>query len=96
MLNIKMIEEYMEGDNIVEEKWFDLYGAEGYYLYEENWYEPLEYRFMRISWNGTSIVWDNGYRIRGPLPSDNALKELSRIFDSTLYESIKAGDYNIL
>ena len=48
---------------------------------------------MRLTWNGTNILWDYGYHIKGPIPSDGALKELSNAFDSSLYDCIKAGKY---
>lgn len=51
---------------------------------------------MRLSWNGTNILWDYGYKIKGPIPSDNALKELSKAFDSSLYDTIKSGDYKTI
>ena len=78
MLEIKLNEEYQKGDNVVEEKWFDLDGIEGHYLYEENWYEPLEYRFMQIHWNSTSIFWDRGYHIKGDIPSDEQFERVVR------------------
>ena len=93
MLTIKTMEEFSYDEIIVEEKWFVLDDIEGYYLYEENWYEPMEYKFMRLTWNGTNILWDYGYHIKGPIPSDDALKELSKAFDSSLYDCIKAGKY---
>lgn len=94
MLNIRMIEEYMEGDNIVEEKWFNLYDVEGHYLYECNWYEPLEYMFMRIEWNGYRIERSgSNYWVKGDIPSDEYLKELSDAFDRGMYDIIKAGKY---
>ena len=96
MLEIKTIEEFRYDEIIGEEKRFVLYNIEGYYLYEENWYEPMEYKFMRLSWNGTNILWDYGYKIKGPIPSDNALKELSKAFDSSLYDTIKSGDYKTI
>ena len=56
----------------------------------------MEYKFMRLSWNGTNILWDYGYKIKGPIPSDDQLKELSKAFDSSLYDTIKAGDYKTI
>ena len=96
MLEIKTIEEFRYDEIIGEEKRFVLDNIEGYYLYEENWYEPMEYKFMRLSWNGTNILWDYGYKIKGTIPSDNALKELSKAFDSSLYDTIKSGDYKTI
>lgn len=96
MLEIKTIEEFRYDEIIGEEKRFVLDNIEGYYLYEENWYEPMEYKFMRLSWNGTNILWDYGYKIKGLIPSDNALKELSKAFDSSLYDTIKSGDYKTI
>jgi hypothetical protein len=93
MLEIKTTEEFRYEEIIGEEKRFVLDDIEGYYLYEENWYEPMEYKFMRLTWNGTNILWDYGYHIKGPIPSDDALKELSKAFDSSLYDCIKAGKY---
>ena len=96
MLEIKTMEEFRYDEIIGEEKRFVLDNIEGYYLYEENWFVPMEYKFMRLSWNGTNILWDYGYKIKGPIPSDNALKELSKTFDSSLYDTIKSGDYKTI
>ena len=41
MLEIKTTEEFRYEEIIGEEKRFVLDDIEGYYLYEENWYEPM-------------------------------------------------------
>ena len=94
MLEIKTKEEFNYEENVGEESWFELDGIEGHHLFECNWYEPLEYQFMRIEWNGCKIEWSGSdYWVKGTIPTDNQLKEISDAFDRGMYDIIKAGKY---
>lgn len=93
MLEIKRTEEFQYDEIIGKKVLFTLDDIEGEYLYEENWYEPLDYRFMKIRWNGCTILWDGEYQIKGTMPSDTQLLELSSIFGIALYVCVKNGKY---
>ena len=95
MLEIIETKEYTYGEIIAIEKRFTLNGDDGKYLYEENWYEPMEYRFMKITWKDTVIINDYGYKINGSIPSDDELKELSNL-DRGLDKVIENGNYTKL
>lgn len=93
MLEILRDNTYVNGEITGIEKYFIIDGIEGKYLYEENWYNPLEYHFMEIRWNNITIINNYGYWIKGDT-SNNAIIEISDTFDSSIKEVIENGNYN--
>lgn len=92
MLEIISSKEYTYGEILSIEKIFKLNDVYGKYFYEENWYNPLEYQFMEITWNNIIIINNYGYWIKGSIPSDDELIELNKI-DSGIKEVIENEKY---
>ena len=92
MIEIINTNEYTYEDILTIEKIFKLNDFYGKYFYEENWYNPLEYQFMEITWNNITIINNYGYWIKGSIPSDEELKELSNL-DRGLDKVIENGNY---
>lgn len=92
MLEIISSKEYTYGEIMSIEKIFKLNDVYGKYFYEENWYNPLEYQFMEMTWDNITIINNYGYWIKGSIPSDEELKELE-VFETGLKEVIENGNY---
>lgn len=98
MLEIISTKEYSNDGEIFEKVTeFILDGISGKDIYVYNWYEPLEYCYDNIRWNGVDIDINlnaNYYRIKGvELLNQSQIDELSRVFNRGLKEAIKTENY---
>ena len=83
---------YIDSDRIGKVTRFSLNGIEGCCVHEESKYYPdAGYAYTKISWNDSVIlVSDDENDITGTIPSDEELAELSKAFNTSLYDVIKA------
>ena len=83
---------YVDGKCIGKVTRFSLNGIEGCCVHEESKYYPdAGYAYTKISWNDSVITESDGeYDITGTIPSDEELAELSKAFDTSLYDAINA------
>ena len=83
---------YIDCERIGKVTRFSLNGIEGCCVHEESKYYPdAGYAYTKISWNDSVIlVSDSENDITGTIPSDEELAELSKAFNTSLYDAIKA------
>ena len=84
---------YIDSERIGKVTRFSLNGIEGCCVHEKSRYYPdAGYAYTKISWNDSVIlVSDDENDITGTIPSDEELAELSKAFDTSLYEAIKSS-----
>ena len=98
MLEIINSREYIDDGEIFNKITdFVLDGVEGTNIYVYNWYEPLEYCYDNIRWNGVDIdinLNTNYYRIKGvELLNQSQIDELSWVFNRGLKDAIETENY---
>lgn len=83
---------YNDSERIGDVTRFSLNGIEGCCVHEKSKYYPdAGYAYTKISWNDSVILVSDGENdITGTIPSDEELAELSKAFDTSLYDAIKA------
>lgn len=83
---------YIDSERVGKVTRFSLNGIEGCCVHEKSRYYPdAGYAYTKISWNDSIILLSDGENdITGTIPSDEELAELSKSFDRSLYDAIKA------